>query len=179
MKNEASKEGESFFRPEDVISTYTDRQAVEDGIFIAINPRDRVTRTVWEYFAEKAPKRSKPPADWPVSMMDWFQAEKISKIDALKLIADFGAVQGQQKFDRMIAERKALALAKGIITTHAAQAKRVYDENIGGGVFKLHGLVDTAGVLFKLSAEPSGVFCNLWLIPNENDGTTLMFPEDY
>jgi hypothetical protein len=179
MGNEAYKEGESFFKPEDVIYTYTDGQAVEDGVLVAINPRDRVTRTVWEYFVEKAPKGSEPPNRWPVSMMDWFTASKISKTDAAKMIAEFGKDQAQEKFSRMIADRKALALSKGIISTHASQAKRVYDENTDGGIYKLYGHLDPAGILFQLGTEPHGVFCTLWLMPNENNGTTLMFSEDY
>ena len=164
---------------ENVISRYSDQNAVEDGILVAIGPKDRVTRTVWEYLAEKAPSGSKPPNCWPVEMMGWFQAEKISRQDAHKLLTEYGAERGQEKLNQIIADRKALALSKGLIGQHSRAAVRIYEENTDGGIFKIYGLVDLQGKLFQLDAQPNGVFCTFWLLPNECGGVTLMFPEDY
>jgi hypothetical protein len=173
---------ENPFHGFEVISTYSDGQAIEDGLLVAINQKDRVSRAVWEYLVSKTPKDHRPPANWPVDLMGWFQAEKISKVDALKMIAELGRDQAQKKFERLIADRKALALSKGIISTHDRQARRVYEENIDGGIYKLFA-IESNNQLSELSAvgkpEESAWSSVLWLIPNENDGITLMFPEDY
>jgi len=164
-----------------IIYAYTDRQAVEDGILVALNAKDRVSRALWEYLVEKAPKGAQPPNRWPVDLMGWFAAAKISKVEALELVAKYGKDEAQRKFARMIADRKALALAKGIISTHAKQATRVYEENIGGGIYKLfaHEHNGTLAELKEGVLEPFAGDSVLWLLPNENGGITLMFPEDY
>lgn len=167
-----------MFQPEDVISTYTDHEAIEDGVLVPISTRDRVTRSVWEWLVAKAPKGSKPPNCWPVDMMGWFRAGDVSPTKAAKLIAKHG-LEAQKKFELQVMYNKALAMSKGLIGTHRDQAQRTYDENFDGGIYKLYGWVDTAGVLFQLGTEPNGVFCTFWLLPNENQGITLMFPEDY
>lgn len=169
---------ENVFEETDVVSTYTDAQAVDDGVLVAINRADRVTRSVWHALTERAPKDSQPPNRWPVDMMGWFQAAKISKVEAQKLIAKHG-LDAQKEFEKAICERKALALAKGIISTHASQAKRTYDENLDGGIYKLFAALKTDGSFDHLSAAAIEPSLTLWLLPNENGGTTLMFPEDY
>jgi len=164
----------------EVISTYTDGQACEDGILVALNAKDRVSRALWEYLVEHAPKGPKPPACWPVDLMGWFQAEKISKVEALKLIAEHGKDEAQKKFERIIADRKALAMASALIRTHTKQATRVYEENIGGGIYKLFASVDAQGTIQSLGAlDTDSKTVTLWLLPNENGGITLLFPEDY
>lgn len=117
----------------EVISTYSDAQAIEDGILVAVNRQDRVSRAVWEFLVEHAPEGAQPPNCWPVEMLGWFQASKIGKTEAAKLIAELGAEGAQKKFERMVADRKALALTKGIISTHARQAVKVYEENTRRG----------------------------------------------
>ncbi|HVA17029.1 MAG TPA: hypothetical protein VMV59_04870 [Candidatus Dormibacteraeota bacterium] len=166
------------FTDADVVSVYTDAQAVDDGLLVAINRADRVTRTVWSELTVRAPKDSQPPNCWPVDLMGWFQAAKISKIEAARLIAKHG-LDAQAEFDKAVRERKALALAKGILSTHARQAKRVYDENIDGGIYKLFAVLKVDGSFESLSATPSESSLTLWILPNENGGSTLMFPEDY
>jgi hypothetical protein len=175
------------FNELDVISTYTDAEAIEDGTVVAISKRDRVTRTVWECLVERAPAGSKPPNRWPVDMMGWFRAESISKAEAQRLLAQHGAEDGQAKLDRIIADRKALALSRGIVSTHAAAANRVYEENTDGGIYKLYATVGESGKFESLETvtltNGQATSCNLlppfWLLPNENGGITLMFPEDY
>ena len=123
---------ESVFSSADVISTYTDTQACDDGLLIALDAKDRVTRSVWEWLVEKAPKSSQPPNRWPVDMMGWFSATSIKKAEAQKLIAKHGK-DTQKVLERIVADRKAAALSRGIITTNRHQATRVYNENINGG----------------------------------------------
>jgi hypothetical protein len=176
-----------MFTEKDVISRYSDNDAVDDGVLVAIGARDRVTRTVWEALAERAPAGSKPPNRWPVDMMGWFQAENIKKPEALALIAKYGAEEGQKKLNQIIADRKALALSKGIVSTHGRQAVKVYEENTDGGIYKLYATVGESGKFESLETvtltNGEGTSCNLlppfWLLPNENGGITLMFPEDY
>jgi hypothetical protein len=165
----------------EVVSTYTDGQAVEDGVLVSLNEKDRVSRAVWEYLVQHAPKGAKPPNRWPVDFMGWFQAAKISKVEALKLIAEYGKDEAQKKLERIIADRKALAMSSALIRTHDKQARRVYDENIGGGIHKLYAVIDGLGTISGLQEDLSGPFKfeTLWLMPNENGGITLMFPEDY
>jgi len=168
---------ESLFSPEDVISTYTDAQACDDGVLIALNAKDRMTRTVWEWLAAKAPKTSRPPANWPVEMMTWFRAEKISREDAQQLIAKHGK-DAQKVLNRIMADRKAAALSRGLISANRSLASHVYEHNVGGGIYKVHAL-ENSGHIESLTEISSLVNTTLWLVPNENDGITLMFPEDY
>ena len=143
----------------EVIYRYTDTQAQDDGILVALNGRDRMTRTVFDYFVKHVPDGPKPPGGWPVEIMGWF---KRSKNDPVR-----------DAFNR------AVALAKGLVGGYGAEARRIYDENIGGGVFKLAVLLAND----KLSGLTAGAAANegtlLWLMPNELGGMTLMFPEDY
>lgn len=62
-------QNESFFKPEDVISTYSDAQAVDDGVLVAVNAKDRVSRAAFEFLAAKTPMISRPPNKWPVDLM--------------------------------------------------------------------------------------------------------------
>lgn len=167
-----------------VISTYTDVQACDDGVLIAINAKDRVTRSVWEWLVEKAPKTSQPPNCWPVDMMGWFGATSIKKAEAQKLIAKHGK-DAQKLFEQIVADRKAAALCRGLIGRDRQQAERVFRENTDGGIFKHHA-AEISGQIANLTPATQSVQATavtngktLWLMPNENDGITLMFPEDY
>jgi hypothetical protein len=167
-----------MFKVEDVISTYTDAQACDDGVLVALNPKDRVTRTVWNWLASKAPKTSKPPDCWPVEMMGWFRAASISKTEAAKLIVKYGR-DAQHLFEQIIADRKAAALSRGLISTNRQRAAEIYRENIDGGIFKVFVLSKENGELEGITECESKINTTLWILPNENGGMTLMFPEDY
>ena len=144
---------EIFGKP---ISVYTDDQAVDDGALVAINRKDRVTRPVFEYLAVATPEEAQPPSCWPVDMMRWFRAK--TKDD------------------------KALALAVGLILGRGQIARRIYEHNTGGGIWTAWA-VSKDGTLVQLSeTEPQlkdYEIRKLWLLPNEQGGMTLMFPEDY
>ena len=169
--------GNDLFTPDDVISTYTDAQACDDGVLIALNAKDRVTRSVWEWLVEKGPVTAQPPSRWPVDMMGWFGATSIKKAEAAKLIAKHGK-DSQSVLERIVVDRKAAALSRGLISANRSLATHVYEHNVGGGIYKVHAL-ENNGQIESLTDISSLVNTTLWLLPNENGGISLMFPEDY
>jgi len=56
----------------------------------------------------------------------------------------------------------ALFTSGRMVSQNALEARRVYEQNIGGGIF----------TLIELGRK-------FWIMPNELGGVTLMFPEDY
>ncbi len=126
-----------------VVHTYTDGEAVEDGVLVAVSETDRVTRAAWEWLRERMGPAEQPPAEWVIDLGTW--------------VAGSAMVDAGQR-----ADLRAASAARGVIGTNEAQARKVYEENIGGGIFTF---------------EHSGM--TFWLIPNELGGITMMFPEDY
>jgi hypothetical protein len=169
---------ENPFKDAVIVASYTDRQAVADGLLVPINHRDRVTRTVWDSLREHMPVGSQPPANWPVELLGWFKAEIVTKAEALKILTEHGAEEGQKQLNSIIADRKALAMAKGLISQHEPLARRQYDE---GGIYKLYAFKDENNRFYDLQPRNTSGMAVLtfWLMPNENGGITLMFPEDY
>lgn len=153
-----------------VIHRYTDAQAVDDGFLVRLNRRDRVTRAVWDFLVEHQPGGPKPPDCWPVDLMAWFGAKKPAFAE------DPVAV-------RMYHDIRAKALASGLIGAHGQAARRVYEQNIGGGIWRAQALVE-GGVIQGLHVRGGGkghsgeAFTTLWLMPNDQGGLTLLFPED-
>lgn len=139
-----------------VISSYDDGQAVEDGFLVPVGKQDRVTRTCWEWMAEKL--GDKPPNQWTINLM--------------------GYVMAKDGNDR------ALAASGGLLDTHSREAQRIYDENIGGGIFTLWVDEDDEGIKGVYqerdrTEDEREPMTKLWFIPNELGGMTLMFPSDY
>jgi hypothetical protein len=144
---------ETFGKP---ISVYTDEDACEDGGLVAINQHDRVTHAVWTWLESTTDmKNPMPPTCWPVDLMGFFTAKKPA--------------------DRV------LAMCRGVIDTNRRQAKRVYDENTNGGILCLWVSHEGGygGRPTGLETREVGGQMKLWFIPNENDGITMMFPDDY
>jgi hypothetical protein len=110
-----------------IVSTYTDAQAIEDGLLIAVAAKNRVSRAAWDYLCSRVPLDNVAP----------------DQIDA-------------KQHDH------ALFTSGRMINQNALEARRVYDQNIDGGIFTL--------------IEKGRKF---WIMPNELGGLTLMFPEDY
>lgn len=161
------------------ISTYSDREALEDGMLIAISPKDRVTRAAWDFIAANAPMGSAPPCEWPVDLATWFAAPAISQDDALKMIAKYGQ-EANAKLCDLIRERKAAALTIGIVGRESETARRIYENNEGGGIHTLNVAVASDDEILGLLPRPlTGGTVTMWLIPNELGGITLMLPEDY
>lgn len=152
-----AKANPTLFGPEDMIDTYTDREAVADGLIVGIGGANRVTRPVWEWLVEALPERE-PPVEWPVELMGWFR--------------------GPTPKDR------AFAAARGIVDTYGQRAREVYERNIEGGIFVAHAALGEDGRIVRLYVNGARVAeatkaRKLWLIPNEVGGITLLFPEDY
>ena len=147
------RQSELFGEP---ISIYSDQDAVDDGVLVAINDKgDRVTSAVWHWLETAMETMKKPPSCWPVDLFTFCAAKN-------------GAT-------------RALAMTRGIIDTNRREALRVYNENIGGGIFVLWPRVDVDDRPTVIEDfEPTDpLHKTLWFVPNENDGITLMFPEDY
>lgn len=169
-----------MFEDFEVISQYTDKNAVEDGVLVPLDAKNRVTRPAFEFLAENTPiATAQPPNNWPVEMMGWFRTGSVTQADALKRIAKHG-LDAQAEFEKEIRAKRAIALAKGLIGKFERQARRVYDENLDGGIFKVWPKL-TGDVLTGVDENSAGKSSNepLWIMPNENGGMTLMFPSDY
>jgi hypothetical protein len=159
-----------------VIFTYSDKQAVEDGVLVEVNRHDRVTRKVWDWLVEKQPQGELPPSGWPVDEVSWKQAMRVPG----PTVAD---IMGAD-YDGLLRDRKALELARGFINAYQAQAREVYEKNLGGGIFQRHAVLLGQQIAYLGKEEFSAKVqaqCGrrLWLLPNEKGGVTLMFPEDY
>jgi hypothetical protein len=140
-----------------VISKYTDEQACEDGTLVAVTPRDRVTSAVWGFVSEHL--GDTPPFGWPVGLLAWCA------------IRDDDPEPGM---------RRALAATKGLIDVNRTEATRIYEDNIGGGIWDgyIQQGADDVITGFDRTDGPGGDR-RVWLMPNELGGLTLMFPEDY
>jgi hypothetical protein len=138
----------------DVIYSYGDDQAVEDGMLVAVSKIDRVTVAVWGWLQENMPLHGPPPQNWTVPLLAWVQGDGAP--------ADL-----------------ALAAATGLISEHGSRARKVYDENIGGGVYQLWAEMTGTRLDALWDFEGGRGGTELWLIPNEVGGMTLMFPSDY
>lgn len=151
---------QQLFTDEDVISSYTDEQAIDDGMLVTIGKRDRCTHNLFAALVRDLPKGAQPPDRWPVSLLEWF-----------------GAGDGE-KGDNM----RALAALKGMIGTHGPNAHRIYEQNIDGGILTLWIDREGDGAIIGLREQETDVqtvAVRVWLIPNEVGGLTAMFPEDY
>ncbi len=138
-----------------VISTYTDAQAVEDGVLVKLWDADRCIRAVWEWLCEHL-EADQTPEDWPLSLLACWEAST--------------------------AAGRALAALGGLIYRYEQEARATHEENRDGGILVLRVLLDERGQIVGLRPgkpcpeEPSR---RLWLLPNELGGLTVLFPEDY
>jgi hypothetical protein len=125
----------------DVIYSYSDEQAVEDGVLVRLTPVDRVTIAAWV----------------------WLEAQLAAAND------------------NEVPDDEPRATAAAWIAEHGTEARRVWDKNIGGGVYQLRtGYEGNTWRSFHTTDEAEYVdITHLWLIPNEVGGMTLMFPSDY
>jgi hypothetical protein len=116
-----------------------------------------VTRALWDFLDKHLDEN--PPTGWPVELMGWCTIRKDDPEPGM---------------------RRALAASKGLIDSNRIQATRIYEENIGGGIWD--GFIQQgAGDIitgFDQGDGPGGDR-KVWLMPNELGGLTLMFPEDY
>ncbi len=133
----------------EVISSYSDSQAVEDGILVAITGRDRVTVACWAWIRDNLPSEGSPPDRWPVDLMGWCTGDKT------------------------------LAATRGLIGSFDDMARRAWDAKDLLTLY-VQTMVNSGTITGVFTDEPDDdAHTRLWLIPNENGGVTLMFPEDY
>ena len=130
----------------EIVSTYTDAEAVDDGFLVDLDwGNHRVTRALWEWVAAGLAERAEddvggPPEGVTIDLMDW------------------------------IAGNHTRAVFRGLIGGHEAIARKVYEENLDGGI---HSLV------LRDLVRPLADGRRIWFVPNEIGGITAMFPEDY
>ena len=60
-------QNENPFEGFEVVSRYTDEQAVDDGVLVSLSLKDRVTRAVWEFFCSIAPVDEKTQSEYIVN----------------------------------------------------------------------------------------------------------------
>ena len=133
-----------------VIYSYTDEQAREDGVLVAVSRKDRVTQAFWAWLTEEVQTWDSPPVRWPIELFGFCRAKT--------------------------ADDKALATVAGLLDTFRREATRIYEQNIGGGIWERYYEPQARMLLDK---KPGLDHKTLWLIPNELGGVTLLFPEDY
>ena len=144
----------------EVISTYTDAEAVDDGMLVPIEANDRATRPLWDCLVRGLPEDGQPPNRWPVALLQWFGS---AGTDAHR-------------------DLRAKASLVGLLGSFGREARRIYDENIDGGILALWiDRKDDGPIVGLCSSEKelteTGV--RIWILPNEIGGLTVMFPEDY
>jgi hypothetical protein len=133
-----------------IISTYSDAQALADGVLISAGKGDRITAAVWSWLEQNA-NGPNPPNRWPVPT-EYFHAKDN--------------------------KGRAMAMAKGILSKYFKNAIDTYNRNINGGIFRLWAR-ESGLKIFGLSDTEIADGRVLWVMPNENNGVTLMFPDDY
>jgi hypothetical protein len=160
MTQPNTHDGDTF----ELISTYTDAEAVEDGNLIEINDKDRATRAVWDFALNTVPEGLWPPRE---------NAKPASEPDAEAVVA-----------------QRVLDMCRHIVEDYGPEATRVYRENVGGGIWKGKLLV-VGKKIVALAPWPASEdwpeetgnvdlwHRSLWLLPNEIGGMTLMLTEDY
>lgn len=125
---------------DEIISSYTDEDAVNDGMLWPVAPLDRLTDNLGR------------------------------------------KLQNAQGYD--LTMQDVLAGARHWIKTWGAQARRIYDMNLDGGIWvgTLH--FNEQGRWTRLEpntrqTQDTSIASRVWMIPNELGGMTLMLPEDY
>lgn len=133
----------------DVISTYTDQEAVNDGVLVSLGSKDRVTSTVYHFLLARVSKRV--PLQWPL--------EPHAK-SAYEVISD--------------PDMRVLMLCTALVRHYGPIAKKVYDD---GNLW--HAYLDASGSDINAIRPGTKEGLQLWIMPNELGGLTIMFPEDY
>ncbi len=143
-----------------VISQYTDHDALADGDLVAVTNQDRCTRGLFEDIARQLPE-DRPPTCWPIDLLTWCR----------------GAQDGPTR---------AMSACKGLI----GQSKLAVNHADGAAVRRWYVLryverdrKRCATIAALIEHEPhedqAGMAVEMWLLPNEVGGVTLMLPSDY
>ena len=140
---------------DEVISRYSDDQAVEDGVLVELTARDRMTSNCLAWLEENIPVDGSPPNNWPVPLFDWIGA------------------RGDKT-------RRAICAAKGLVGSFSiSYCERQPDQSWAGHA--MYAGANRIGQLLRPDAKRGdrATYKVLWIHPNECGGVTLMLPEDY
>ena len=79
-----------------VIFQYTDKEAIEDGVFIALNYRDRMTSNAFYAIMRVAEDQGDPPSCWPVDLMGYFKAKDahakaLAMVNGMRIVMKVGS----------------------------------------------------------------------------------------
>lgn len=139
----------SPFADVEPIYTYGDAEACEDGVLVALTQRDRCTRALFEDLAKYLP--DSPPNRWPVDL--------------------FGYIAAAAKHDPGL---RAEAACKGLFARHGSQIST--DPAPLWMIRK-----DSESPITDLSETrpDDGSGFEIWIVTNELNGTTIMYPSDW
>lgn len=134
----------------EVIYSYTDQDAVTDGVLVPVNAKDRVTRAVWDFISARVAS-NRPPLRWPLS----------------------GSVKAMYPLDTD-ADWRTCALCVGLLEHYSEPARLLYDNDT-----LWHAKLEATATTLDSISPGSKEALQVWILPNELGGLTLMFPEDY
>ena len=146
-----------LFNPADVISTYSDAEAVDDGMIVALTPIDRVTHAVFCALEEGDRGDAEGPGmNLPVPLMSFIAAKN--------------------------AKERAVCYAVGLIDSWRGMAERA-DQATERSIYSGHLCFNADGMLVSFTEGPrdpgAGDTRKVWFVVNELGGVTLMYPSDY
>lgn len=155
----AQPEPTPMFGPDDIISTYTDAQAVDDGDLCNVGGGDRVTHGLWAHLVREWPVEG-VPSRWPVPLLRYVKAPTT----AAKVMLAAKCIIDDYRQETVSHWKQGEILSAFVVSQHNV-IRHFYP---GPMEPDLHW-TQTACEVRKV-----------WFLPNENnDGVTLMFPEDY
>ncbi len=136
-----------------IISTYTDAEACEDGVLVALTQRDRCTRALFEDLVRYLPYS--PPKGWPVDL--------------------FGYIAAASKDDPGL---RAAAACKGIFGRHAPILHADPSASPCALWMIRRGSGNPITDLVETHPDDNSGF-EIWITVNELGGLTLMYPSDW
>lgn len=137
---------EDLFGP--VIYRYTDAEAIDDGVLVALSTTDRVTANAFNEIARVAEDQRDPPACWPVDLMGFIRART--------------------------GDDRALAMVIGLVDTQRHMALGHAGRVARYAVHGPHGYRELADV----EPNDAATYQTLLLVANEVGGVTLMLTRD-
>lgn len=141
---------EDIFGP--CISRYSDADAIEDGVLVALDKRDRATVNVYSQIAKIAEDQKTPPDRWTVDLFGYCRAKT--------------------------GEARALAMMSGLIGDVRMMQPRNAERRDDTFAVR-YAVIGPRGFSRLTTDEPTdGHFLSLLIMTNEVGGLTLMLPED-
>lgn len=131
-----------------VIFRYTDQEAIDDGVFVALTSHDRVTTNALRAITRAVEDQREPPACWPVDLMAFIGA-KDADAKAMAMVTGLILTTGQ-----------IVARSRGYRALHAVRGATGFRE------------------LVEDEPKDAATYLTLLLVANEVGGCTLMLTED-